>query len=204
MPMAVGLGLAANMQKKDFITMCVFGDGGVGEGEFHEALNLSKLWNAPVVWFCENNGYGMGVPLRDSLANEIYRLAAAYNMPSVQVDGMDVLAVHEAARKAVEYARSGSGPYFIEAMTYRYRGHSMADPELYRTKAEIEESKRRDPIDRLKRHMIDDGMLDEVRFEAIEARAGGVVDEAIAFADASPQPPISSLFNHITEEGDRG
>src|SRR5690606_10070781 len=107
-----------------------FGDGSVGEGEFHEALNLGQLWNTPVVWFCENNLYGMGVPFKQSLSTEIHKLAEAYGMPAVQINGMDVVEVHLETQKAVEHARSGKGPYFVEAMTYRYRGHSMADPEL--------------------------------------------------------------------------
>jgi pyruvate dehydrogenase E1 component alpha subunit len=204
MPLAVGLGLAAKMQGQDSVTMCIFGDGGVGEGEFHESLNLGTLWQVPVVWFCENNGYGMGVPLRDSLANEIYRLANAYNIPSVQVDGMDVLEVYRETAKAVAHCRAGRGPYFIEAMTYRYRGHSMADPELYRSKAEVEEFRKRDAIERLKKHLTDAGHLDDAGFASLEARVEAEVSEAISFADASPQPDISTLMDYITKEPANG
>ncbi len=200
MPLAVGLGLAGKMRGLDSVAMCIFGDGGVGEGEFHESLNLSSLWQVPVVWFCENNGYGMGVPLRDSLANEIYRLANAYNIPSVQVDGMDVTEVYREAAKAVAHCRAGRGPYFIEAMTYRYRGHSMADPELYRTKAEVEEFRKRDAIERFKQKLKEAGHLDDAAFASLEARVEAEVSEAVSFADASPQPEISTLTDFVTKE----
>ncbi|MEX1104386.1 MAG: thiamine pyrophosphate-dependent enzyme, partial [Dehalococcoidia bacterium] len=121
MPLAVGLALSNQMKKSDALVMCIFGDGATGEGEFHESLNLAALWNLPVLWFCENNGYGMGVPLHESIANDIYKIAAAYKIPSVRINGMDVLEVHTETRKAVEHLRAGKGPYFIEAMTYRYR-----------------------------------------------------------------------------------
>ena len=204
MPLAVGLGLAAKMQGLDSVAMCIFGDGGVGEGEFHESLNLATLWRVPVVWFCENNGYGMGVPLRESLANEIYRLANAYNIPSVQIDGMDVIEVYRETQKAVAHCRAGRGPYFIEAMTYRYRGHSMADPELYRSKAEVEEFRKRDAIERLKKHLMEAGQLDDAGFAGLEARVEAEVSDAIAFADASAQPDIGTLMDYITKEPANG
>lgn len=204
LPLAVGLGVAAQMRREDFVTLCIFGDGSVGEGEFHEALNMAVLWNTPTIFFCENNLYGMGVPFKASLSTEIPKLAAAYNMPAVTVDGMDVLAVYEATREAVAHARAGKGPYFIEAMTYRYRGHSMADPELYRLKEEIEEAKRRDCIDRLRRQMTDAGMLDDAGYAEIEARAEAVVNEAVEFAERSPQPALETLFDHLYKEPANG
>lgn len=200
LPLAVGLGVAAEMRGEDFVTLCIFGDGSVGEGEFHEALNMAVLWNTPTIFFCENNLYGMGVPFKESLSTEIPKLAAAYNMPAVSVDGMDVLEVYAATREAVAHARSGKGPFFIEAMTYRYRGHSMADPELYRLKEEIEEAKRRDCIERLKRQMMEAGMLDEAGFAELDARALAAVDEAVEFAERSPQPSLDSLFDHLYKE----
>jgi pyruvate dehydrogenase E1 component alpha subunit len=200
MPVAAGLGLGAKMQDLDSVVMCIFGDGGVGEGEFHESLNLAALWKAPIVWFCENNGYGMGVPLKDSIANDIFRIAGAYNMPSIQVDGMDAIAVYEATREAVDYARSGRGPVFLEALTYRYRGHSMADAELYRGKAEIEEYRKRDCIERMKTIMTEAGQLDDTKWQGILDRVEAETQAAVDFADASPQPPISSLFDWITKE----
>ncbi len=204
MPLAVGLGLANHMKKTDAITMCIFGDGATGEGEFHEALNLASLWRLPILWFCENNGYGMGVPLQESIANDIYKIAAAYKIPSVRIDGMDVLEVYDETRKAVEHVRAGNGPYFIEAMTYRYRGHSMADPELYRTKAEIEEHRKRDAIEYFKDYMRDRGLVDDARLKELEERVEHDVQEAIDFAEASPQPEISTLLDHIYTEPARG
>ncbi len=200
LPLAVGLGLASNMQKRGFVTLCVFGDGSVGEGEFHEALNLSVLWKTPVVFFCENNLYGMGVPFAESLSTSIPKLAAAYNMPAVSINGMDVLDVYRATQKAVEHCRNGNGPYFIEAMTYRYRGHSMADPELYRLKEEIEKARQQDCIDRLRKHMTEAGILDDDRFAELEARVEHGVDEAVAFADASPEPRLDTLFDRLMKE----
>jgi pyruvate dehydrogenase E1 component alpha subunit len=200
LPLAVGLGLAAEYKKEDSIVLCIFGDGSVGEGEFHEALNLSVLWKTPVVFFCENNLYGMGVPLKESLSTDIPKLAAAYNMPAVSVDGMDVLAVHEASLKAVQHCRGGKGPYFIEAMTYRYRGHSMSDPELYRLKDEIEQYRKRDAIERLKAYMIEAGQLDEEKMASIAERVEQTVSAAVEFAEASPQPGIDTLYDHLTKE----
>lgn len=204
LPLAVGLGLAANMKKDNSVAMCIFGDGSVGEGEFHEALNLAVLWNTPVIFFCENNLYGMGVAFAQSLSTQIARLAEAYNMPAVTVNGMDVLEVHQATKKAVEHCRSGKGPYFVEAMTYRYRGHSMSDPELYRVKSEIEEYRKRDAIEHLKAHMQERGWLDEQRMKELAERVEHTVDEAVRFAENDPQPPISSLFDHVTKEPPNG
>lgn len=204
LPLAVGLGLASKYKKEDFVTMCIFGDGSVGEGEFHEALNLSVLWKTPVVFFCENNLYGMGVPFHESLSTDIPKLAAAYNMPAVSINGMNVLDVYRETKKAVAHARSGNGPYFVEAMTYRYRGHSTADPELYRLKEEVEEYRKRDAIEALKAHMMDAGMLDTARYKELVDKVEHVVDEAVAFADSSPNPPLSTLMANIEAEPARG
>ena len=200
LPLAVGLGLASQLKKTNYVTMCIFGDGSVGEGEFHEALNLAVLWKTPVVFFCENNLYGMGVPFKESLSTEIPKLAAAYNMPAVSVDGMDVLAVHEAAKLAVDHCRAGNGPYFVEAMTYRYRGHSMADPELYRLKDEVEQYRKRDAIEKLTAYMQGRGELDEAGVAEIAQRVEQVVDDAVAFAESSPNPAISKLMDHLYKE----
>ncbi len=204
LPLAVGLGVGAQMKKEDSVALCIFGDGSVGEGEFHESLNMSVLWKTPTIFFCENNLYGMGVPLKESLSTDIPKLAAAYNMPAVTVDGMDVLAVHAAMKTAVAHARSGQGPYFIEAMTYRYRGHSMADPELYRLKDEVEEYRKRDCIDRLRTGMEAAGHLNEARFAEMSERVEQVVNDAIEFAERSPQPGLETLFDHLTKEPANG
>jgi TPP-dependent pyruvate/acetoin dehydrogenase alpha subunit len=137
------------------------------------------------------------VPFKQSLSTEIATLARAYNMPAVTINGMDVLEVYRETKKAVEEARQGNGPYFVEAMTYRYRGHSMSDPELYRLKDEVEEYRKRDAIESLKAHMVSSGMLDDVRMKELADRVERTVDEAAAFAEASPQPPISSLYDYL-------
>lgn len=204
LPLAVGLGLAATMKKEDSVALCVFGDGSVGEGEFHESLNMSVLWKTPTIFFCENNLYGMGVPFKESLSTDIPKLAAAYNMPAVSVDGMDVIAVYEATKKAVSHCRSGEGPYFVEAMTYRYRGHSMADPELYRLKDEVEQYRKRDCIERLKATMQAAGQLDEDRFREMTERVEQVVNDAVEFSEQSPQPALDTLYDHLTKEPSNG
>lgn len=204
LPLAVGLGLAATMKKEDSVALCVFGDGSVGEGEFHESLNMSVLWKTPTIFFCENNLYGMGVPFKESLSTDIPKLAQAYNMPAVSIDGMDVIAVYEAMKTAVAHSRSGAGPYFVEAMTYRYRGHSMADPELYRLKDEVEQYRKRDCIERLKATMQAAGHLDEDRFHEMTERVEKVVNDAVEFSEQSPQPALDTLFDHLTKEPANG
>jgi pyruvate dehydrogenase E1 component alpha subunit len=204
LPLAVGLGLASKMQKQNWLALCVFGDGSVGEGEFHEALNLAALWKAPVLFFCENNLYGMGVPFSESLSTEIPRLAAAYNMPAVSINGMDVLKVYEETRKAAEHCRTQGGPYFIEALTYRYRGHSMSDPELYRLKDEVEKARSQDCIENLRSLMEHEGLIDDGEWKALLERVDREVDEAVAFADASPEPGLDTLYDHIYAEAPRG
>lgn len=200
MPLAVGTAFAAKYKGEDSIAMCIFGDGSVAEGEFHEALNMSVLWETPVVYFCENNLYGMGVPVQESLSTEITELAAAYRMPAEKIDGMDVIEVYKATQKAVEHCRTGVGPYFLEAMTYRYRGHSMADPELYRLKDEVEEARSNDCIEKLKGQMMKVGMLDDSGYDALVERVEQEVDECVEFADASPNPALSTLYDWVTKE----
>jgi pyruvate dehydrogenase E1 component alpha subunit len=204
LPLAVGLGLASRMQKEDRVCLCIFGDGSVGEGEFHESLNLAALWRTPVVFFCENNLYGMGVPFDESLSTQIPTLAAAYGMPAVSVDGMDVVEVHNEVKRAVEWARQGHGPYFVEAKTYRYRGHSMADPELYRMKDEVERARLRDCIERLKEQMMDDGAIDDRKFERLQQRVEETVDEAVEFAERSAEPALSTVYDKVYAEPDGG
>lgn len=204
MPMATGLALASQMQKQDSVVMCIFGDGAVGEGEWHETLNLAALWKLPVLWFCENNGYGMGVALQESIANDIYKLAAGYQIPSVRIDGMDVMEVYRETVKGVEHCRAGNGPYFIEAMTYRYKGHSMADPELYRTKTEIEGYRQKDAIERTKTYMRERGLVDDAGIAELDQRVETEVQEAIDFAEASPQPDIKTLMDKVYKESPGG
>ncbi|MGI8552005.1 MAG: pyruvate dehydrogenase (acetyl-transferring) E1 component subunit alpha [Dehalococcoidia bacterium] len=197
LPIAVGLGFASAYLNEQRVCVAFFGDGAVAEGEFHESLNLAALWKSPVIFICENNLYGMGVPLaRENAVTEIYRMADAYNITAEQVDGMDVLAVYDATRRAAEHARSGRGPYFLEALTYRYRGHSMADPELYREKEEVARWRERDPINALARRLIEQGSgADELK--EIEQDVERVIEAAVRFADESPEPPPEALYEDV-------
>jgi pyruvate dehydrogenase E1 component alpha subunit len=198
LPLAVGLGLASNLLKKKQVTLCVFGDGATNNGYFHEALNLAKLWTVPVVFLCENNLYGMGTAVhRASAVTEMYKKAAAYNIPAEQVDGMDVLAVREATAKAVDRARRGDGPIFLEVITYRFRGHSMADPVLYRDKSEVDEWKHRDPIVTFRQKLEAEGLLSPQELEQIERETDDLVADSVRFAEESPDPPLSDLYEDI-------
>lgn len=200
MPLAVGLALAAKMRDEDRVVMCFFGDGSVNEGEFHESLNLASLWKLPVVFFLENNLYGMGTHVERSRAGgkEIYDDIAAYNIPGANVDGQDVLAVREASVEAVDRVRSGNGPVFVEAMTYRFRGHSVADAQAYRSREEIGQwRENNDPMDNLRKLAMAEGIMEESDFEEIDKEARVIVDEAVEFAENSPDPPAEALFDHV-------
>ncbi len=199
MPIAVGLGLGARHLGNDRVTLCFFGDGAVNEGEFHESLNLAALWNLPVVFLCENNGYGMGSPIQDTFAGtDIFRFAPVYGMNTPgQIDGMDVFEVMNATKEAVDRARKGQGPTFIEAKTYRFRGHSMADPMVYRKKTEEEEWRNKGPIIRLQRHMQELGLLDEAEMQALEAEIDDIINDSVEFADASPVLPHDAIFDDV-------
>lgn len=187
--LACGVALAMKMQKKDAVVMVFFGDGATNGGEFYEAMNFAQLWKLPIVFVCENNLFAMGTPLEvHSSVTEIYRKACAFDMASERVDGNDVLVMHEASLKAVEHARSGKGPYFLEAMTYRFRGHSAQDTQKYRTREDVEEARRGDPIERYRQRLIDEKVLDEERARQIEAEADEQVEEAVRFAEESPEP----------------
>lgn len=198
MPLAVGLALASKYRKEPDITLNFFGDGAVNEGEFHESLNLASLWKLPVIFFCENNFFGMGTAIdRASAVTEIARRADAYGIPAAVVDGMDADAVYEATTAAVAHARSGQGPYFIECQTYRFRGHSMSDAVLYRTKAEEEVWRQRDPIEQFARRLESEGILQAGDLDGIRADVERVVEAAAQFADESPEPELSTLHDHI-------
>lgn len=199
LPLAAGLALADLMQGTGRVTACFFGDGAVAEGAFHEAMNLAALWRLPVLYVCENNLYAMGTALvRAQAEPDLAAKARSYGMPAVAVDGMDVLAVHEATRLAVERVRSGEGPMFLELRTYRFRAHSMFDPELYRDKAEVEVWKRRDPIEGFAARLTAEGLLDEAALAGIRARAADEVSDAVEFAEASPWEPVEDLLVDVT------
>jgi pyruvate dehydrogenase E1 component alpha subunit len=177
----------------------------VAEGEFHETLNLAALWRLPVLFCCENNLYAMGTALdRSESEVDLVRKAAGYGLPARSVDGMDVLAVEAAAREAVDEVRAGNGPVFLELRTYRFRAHSMYDPERYRTKAEVETWRRRDPIAQLTARLASAGGLQDGDVESIEARAGAEVDDAVAFAEAGTLEPVEDLTRFVYSEPGAG
>jgi pyruvate dehydrogenase E1 component alpha subunit len=192
LPIAAGVAFAIRYEERDRVILCFFGDGSVPQGEFHESMNLAALWKLPVVFICENNRYAMGTEIHRALAQtEIWRFAEAYRMSGESCDGMDVFAVRDAVGRAVARAREHKAPTLIEARTYRFRGHSMRDPAaaIYRTKEEVEEEKRRDPIALLRERLEAGGALDAAAWHALTERVEARVDEAVAFADASPEPP---------------
>lgn len=197
LPVAVGLALAEKMAGRDRVTVCVFGEGAMAEGEFHESMNLAALWDVPVLFCCENNLYAMGTSLATSESETNLAVkAAAYEMPAWSVDGMDVVAVRDAARRAVEAVRGG-GPLFLELRTYRFRAHSMFDPDLYRPKEEIESWKARDPIVTFSALLCESGVLDDDGVEELWELARDEIEEAVAFADASEPEPVETLGRHV-------
>jgi pyruvate dehydrogenase E1 component alpha subunit len=201
LPLAVGLALADHLQGRRGVTAVFFGEGAVAEGEFHESMNLAALWHLPVLYCCENNLYAMGTALdRSESQTRLTLKAASYEMPAWEVDGMDVLAVEEAARSAVESVRSGGGPHFLELRTFRFRAHSMFDPELYRTKDEVETWKLRDPIDLLKSRLIGDGILGEDDWVAMELETAEEIDAAVAFAEEGTWEPVDELTRFVYSE----
>jgi len=204
LPIACGLGMAAQQEGRDRICLCIFGDGAVNEGEFHEALNLASLWKLPVVFLCENNLYGMGTALAEhSATSELYKFAAAYNITGARCDGMDVVDCYRAMGEAVEHCRSNGGPYFLEAMTYRFRGHSMADPELYRTKEEVARWREKDPIVQLRSRLIESEVIAPEQAAEIEREVEDEINAAVQFADESPNPDPSELFTDVYAENSR-
>jgi len=201
LPLAVGIALADQMQKKPSVTCCFFGDGAVAEGEFHECMNLSALWRLPLLFVCENNLYAMGTRIdRAQAETELTRKAAAYAMAAAAVDGMDVLAVEAAARRAAEAVRAGQGPYFLECRTYRFRAHSMYDPELYRSKTEVEEWKQRDPIMTLSRQMQEQNSLSDSDLAQMEREVASEVEQAVAFAESGTWEPVEDLTRFVYSE----
>jgi pyruvate dehydrogenase E1 component alpha subunit len=200
LPIASGVALAAQYQGLDEVVMCFFGDGAVDEGAFHESLNLAALWKLPVIFVCENNQYSMGMAVEKAWAVEtLLPRAAAHNMPAEVVDGMDVLKVYEAAKRSVEYTRSGKGPVLLEIKTYRFRGHSMTDPAYYRTREEEKEWRTtRDPIGIFEKHLLDAGLAAQADFDENDAKAIQIAEEAAEFAENSPFPEPEELYNDIT------
>jgi len=201
LPLAAGLGLADRMTGERNVTACFFGEGAVAEGEFHEALNLSELWDLPVLWVCENNGYAMGSALaRTESQTDIHAKAAAYGIESEVVDGMDVVAVEASTRRAVGKIRETGRPYLLEARTYRFRPHSMFDAQLYRDKAEIAEWRKKGPIVRFQGWLLENGLIHEEEIAGITAEIDAEIAEAVAFAEAGAWEPVETLTKHVMAE----
>jgi pyruvate dehydrogenase E1 component alpha subunit len=195
------MALGDHYLENDGVTICMFGDGATNIGYFHEALNLSKVWNLPVLWVCENNQYGMGTTVeRASAVSEIRQKAEGYCIPNSRVDGMNLMTVYEAAKEALEQVRGGNGPYLLEIVTYRYRGHSMGDPERYREADEVKEWQENDPIGIYNRHLVKEKVAKKAELEEIEARVESEVEAAIEFAESSPDPEPEELFTDIYVE----
>lgn len=198
LPVAVGIALGDQMQQRTSITACFFGDGAVDEGEFHESLNLASLWRLPVLFVCENNLYAMGMRLERAEAEpDIHEKAKGYRVPGEVVDGMDVVAVEAAARRAVDHIRAGDGPYFLECRTYRLRAHSMFDAQAYRPKEEIEAWKRKGPIVRFQGWLEEAGLLHADELASIEAEVAAEIEEAVAFAEAGTLEPVEELERFV-------
>jgi pyruvate dehydrogenase E1 component alpha subunit len=198
LPLAVGLALADQMQGREAVTACFFGEGAMAEGEFHEALNLAALWDLPVLFCCENNLYAMGTSLESSESQvDLALKATSYSIPAWVVDGMDALEVARAAHRATAMVAAGSGPVFIEFQTYRFRAHSMFDPDLYRSTEEIDRWKQRDPITLLSESLLERHHTDETEIEALWEAARSETDRAVSAAEAGPLEPVEGLLDHV-------
>ena len=201
LPLAVGMALADKKMGRNRVTVCIFGDGAVAEGEFHESLNLAALWKLPVLFVCENNRYGMGTALELAESEtDLAKKAACYHIESLHVDGMDVMAVADAAVWGTDYVRSGKGPAFLECQTYRFRAHSMFDAELFREKAEVAEWKEKDPLVNLQKKLETSGQWKEIGAEAMEKEVAKLVDDAVAFAEAGTLEPVEDLEKYVYSE----
>lgn len=200
-PIAAGLGLAIQYKRENRIVLCFFGDGATNQGVYHEALNMASLFKLPVVWVCENNYYAIGTSVpRSSASESLSRKARAYEMPTYTVDGMDFFKMQSVAERAIANARAGKGPSFIEAKCSRYRGHSMSDPDTYRSKDEIAYWKNRDPIPKIKAAIQHDFGADEAEFDELDAKVQQVLDEAVAFAEAGAELPTGALYDDLYVE----
>jgi pyruvate dehydrogenase E1 component alpha subunit len=200
-PLGAGIAFADKYRNDPYVTFCYMGDGATRQGALHEAFNMAMTWKLPVVFIIENNNYAMGTSVeRTSNVHDLYKLGHAYEMPSEAVDGMTCEAVHEAIEKAAEHARTGKGPYLLEMKTYRYRGHSMSDPASYRTKEEVEEYKRQDPIEKVLVSIKKKKYATDSEIEAINEKVKLMVEESVTFAEESPYPTVDELYNDVYAE----
>ena len=203
-PLATGMAFASRYRDDGRVTVCFFGEAAANQGSFHESLNMASKWKLPVIYVCENNRYGMGTAIvRTAAVAEIYKRSAGYAMRGEQCDGMDALKVHAALSDCLEHCRSGKGPVLLEARTYRFRGHSMADPATYRTKTEVEEERKNDPIPRLREHIVSNKVAGDAELDAIDAEVKAICEQAVKFADGSPEPSLEELWRDtIVAEGE--
>ena len=201
LPLAAGMAMADKYRGDSGVTICMFGDGATNIGYFHEALNLSMVWDLPVLWVCENNQYGMGTSVeRASAVIEMRQKAEGYEMPNSRVNGMNVLEVRDAAEEALAYVRDNGTPYFLEVVTYRYQGHSMGDPERYRESDEVDRWREDDPIGIFRAHLVDSGVFSSDELTKEEELVNQEIEEAVEFAESSPNPPPEALFENIYTE----
>ncbi len=191
--LAIGMAFSSRYKKEDSVTFCYLGDAAVNQGAFHESLNLAALWKLPVIFIVENNLYGMGTAASRAIAGDIIKRGEMYGIPSEVVDGMDIFAMYDASKRAVDRARADGTPSFLEARCYRFRGHSMSDPGNYRTKEEVAREQARDPIELLKKHMLEQNIEPEAWFKALDKEIRAIVQKAADFADQSPEPDLSLI-----------
>ncbi|UIR55468.1 pyruvate dehydrogenase (acetyl-transferring) E1 component subunit alpha [Sphingobacterium sp. SRCM116780] len=202
-PLGAGVAFAEKYLGTTNVNVCYMGDGAVRQGAFNETLNMAMLWKLPVIFVCENNGYAMGTSVgRTTNMQDIYKMGLGFDMPCAPVDGMDVVAVHNAMDEAVQRARAGEGPTFLEIRTYRYKGHSMSDPAKYRTKEELEEYKGRDPLLATKHAIVENNYADEAWFAEVDAEVKSIVDESVKFAEESPFPTADELYKDVYVQED--
>jgi len=198
LPLAVGFGYAIKYRQSDEVVVCLFGDGATNQGVFHEAMNMAALYEVPVVFICENNQYGIGTSVaRASAEKELYKKSCAYQTPGLKVDGMDVLAVYEETRRAVQRAREGGGPTYIEAVTYRFRGHSISDPGTYRSEQEKKIWQERDPLPNFAEWLQKEGHASPEEIERIGRDEKALIEKAVEFADKSPEPELEELWTDV-------
>lgn len=202
-PMGAGIAFANKYSGRDNVNVCYMGDGAVRQGALTETFNMAALWKLPVIFICENNGYAMGTSVaRTTIQPDIYKLGLPYGIPSSPVDGMDPVAVHNAMDEAVQRARAGEGPTFLEMRTYRFKGHSMSDPQKYRTKDEVESYKAKDPIEIVKQTIVAEKYADDKWFDEMDEKIKAIVDESVKFSEESPWPEASELYTDVYVQKD--
>jgi len=202
-PLGAGIGFAEKYKGTDNVCVCLFGDGAARQGSLHETFNMAMTWKIPTIFICENNHYAMGTSVeRTSNVTEISQLGDAYSMPSETIDGMSPESVHEGMLKALKHCRSGKGPYFLEIKTYRYKGHSVSDPQKYRTKEEVEEYKKQDPVNVTKNTILKNKIATEKAIESINKKVNDEINEALKFADESPYPEADAIYEDVYYQKD--